>query len=89
MSQANTVTDFVLRCMSDQKWWTYWDIQKKIKEKTDIYYSEPTISAAIRNLRKPKYQMKYGLPSGDIVDLRSRQEGKGNEYRVRLKERNG
>jgi len=80
-----SVTQYVLICMQDGRWWTYWDIQKKIKDKTNVFYSEATISAAVRNLRKPSYQSKFGLPITTSVSRRKRSVGKGNEYRLSSK----
>ena len=72
--------------MQNGQWWTHWSLQAEIKKHTNRFYSTDSISAAIRNLRKPLHQARYGLPSGDIVDRRRRQEGPGNEYRLILKE---
>ena len=80
------ITECVLICMKDGRWWTHWSLQAEIKQHTSRFYSTDSISAAIRNLRKPRHQARYGLPSGDIVRRRPRQEGPGNEYRLVLKE---
>ena len=53
--------------MKDGNWWTYWTLQKVIKERTGTFYGEPSISAAIRNLRKEKEKNKYGLPDDAVI----------------------
>lgn len=58
-------------------------MQRVIKEKTDTFYGEPTISAAIRELRKVHCRQKYGLPmDGDTVTKRRIAGKKGYEYKL-------
>mgnify|MGYP003150067181 FL=1 len=47
-----SLDDCVYLCMRNGRWWTFWDLQKTIKERTGKFYGEPTISASIRNLIK-------------------------------------
>ena len=83
MSKANSITDFVYLCMRDGSWWTFWDLQRVIKQKTGKYYGEPSISAAIRDLRKTPYREKYSLQMwGEIVDKKRITEGKGYKYKL-------
>lgn len=83
MRKANSVTDFVFLAMKDGNWWTFWDLQTVIMQNTDKFYGEPTISAAIRELRKREPRQKYGLPmSGEVVLIRRIKNKKGNEYRL-------
>ena len=83
MSKPNSVTDYVYLAMSNGQWWTFWELQDVIKRNVGKFYWEPTISAAIRELRKYEPRKKYGLPlNGEIVIKRKIQNRKGNEYRL-------
>ena len=77
-----TLNDCVYLCMKDGKWWTYWTLQKVIKDKTGTFYGEPSISAAIRNLRKEKEKNKYGLPDDAVIREKITNQ-KGYKYRLR------
>lgn len=78
-----TLDDCVFLCMRDGRWWTFWDLQATIKEKTGKFYGEPSISAAIRNLRKDYARQKYNLPLFDeVVERKRRSTGKGYQYRL-------
>jgi hypothetical protein len=69
--------------MRNGKWWTFWELQSVIKEKTGKFYGEPSISAAIRELRKTPCREKYNLPfNGEIVDKKRIQGGKGYKYKL-------
>ena len=75
----------VHKCMSDGRWWTFWDLQETIQLKTGKFYGEPTISAAIRNMRKPECRERFGLPLDmniEIIDKKRIQGGKGYKYRM-------
>ena len=83
MGKKLTLTDGLYLCMRDGTYWTFWDLQKVIKDKTGSFYGEPTISAGIRNLRKYEYRNKYGLPLlGDTITKRRVRNGKGYEYKL-------
>jgi hypothetical protein len=83
MSKPNSVTDYVYLAMSNGQWWTFWELQDVINRNVGKFYGEPTISAAIRELRKYEPRKKYGLPlNGEIVIKRKIQNRKGNEYRL-------
>ena len=77
-----TLNDCVYLCMKDGKWWTYWTLQKVIKDKTGTFYGEPSISAAIRNLRKEKQKNKYGLPDDAVIREKITNQ-KGYKYKLR------
>lgn len=77
-----TLNDCVYLCMKDGKWWTYWTLQKVIKERTGTFYGEPSISAAIRNLRKDKQKEKYRLPDDAVIREKITNQ-KGYKYRLR------
>jgi len=83
MSGKLGVDDYVIKCMSDFKFWTFWQIQETIKIKTGKFYGEPTISAAIRNIRKDYMRSKYDLPRyGEVVERRRIPNGKGYQYKL-------
>ncbi len=74
--------DYVMKCMSNFQWWTFWDLQRVIKENTGKFYGEPTISAAIRNIRKDYMRSKYNLPSGEVVVKERIPQRKGYRYKL-------
>jgi len=81
--KLKSLDDFVWKCMSDGRWWTFWELQDTIKNKTVIHYGEPTISAAIRNLRKPYARSKYNLCQyGETVMKKRITGGKGYQYKL-------
>ncbi len=84
-----TLDDCVFNCLKQKDvngnvhYWTFWDLQSRIKDKVNTFYGEPSISAAIRNLRKDYARARYGLPRhGEIVIKRRRAHGKGYEYKL-------
>ncbi len=78
-----TLDDCVYLCMRKGGYWTFWELQSMIKEKTGKFYGEPTISASIRNLRKEPARKKYNLNwHGEVVEKRKRSTGKGFEYKL-------
>ena len=86
--KLKTLDDFVWRCMSDGRWWTFWELQDAIKKITGNYYGEPTISASIRNLRKDYAREKYNLPLLDEVVIKKRRSsGKGYKYKLLIGEK--
>ena len=76
-----TLNDCIYLCMRNGKWWTFWNLQQVISEKTGKFYGEPTISAAIRNLRKAQCIEDYDL-HGSTVEKRKIENGRGYEYRI-------
>lgn len=83
-----TLTDAVYLCMKNGHYWTFWELQETIKSKTNRFYGEPTISAAIRNLRKEKYRSRYGLGFyTDPVSKKRIAEGKGYKYKLTIGEK--
>jgi|TARA_R100001509_G_scaffold87904_1_gene50168 hypothetical protein len=77
----------VYLCMRDGRWWTFWELQEEIQQKTGHFYGEPSISAAIRNLRKWKQRVRFDLPTDDTFDPIERKritDGKGNRYRLKI-----
>jgi len=78
-----TLDDCVYLCLRNGKWWTFWEIQNEIKLRENKFFGEPSISAAIRNLRKHRCRLKYGLKmTGEVIDRRRRLEGKGYQYKL-------
>ena len=89
MSKPSSITDYVFLSMKDGQWWTFWELQSFIKEKTGKFYGEPTISAAIRELRKSEPRKKYGLPlCGEIIFKKRIEDRRGNKYRLITGENN-
>ena len=79
-----TLDDMVYLCMKDGiTWWTYWSLQRVIKNKSGTFYGEPSISASIRNLRKEKQRQRYNLKKhGEVIEKRRIKNGKGYEFRL-------
>ena len=77
MNKKLSLDDMVFLCFRDGiTWWTYWSLQRVIN-------GEPSISAAIRNLRKEKARQKYNLKKlGETVERRRIKDGKGFEYKL-------
>lgn len=79
----SSLDDYVHQCMSNGKFWTFWELRDCIQKNTGIYYGEPTISAAIRNLRKEPARKKYNLCLVDEVVVKKRITGKkGYQYKL-------
>ncbi len=79
----DTLDDYVMRCLSNMQPWTFWSLQEKINQKTGKFYGEPSISAAIRNVRKPYMRERWSLPhSGEVVIKERIPSGKGYQYRL-------
>ena len=84
-----SLDDCVFNCLSERDslggvyYWTFWGIQARIKEQTGQFYGEPSISAAIRNIRKPYARKRYGLPNtGEVITKRRKANSKGYEYKL-------
>lgn len=80
-----TLDDCVHMCLRNGNWWTFWDLQRVIKTNTGTFYGEPSISAAIRNIRKYKCRQRYNLPlTGELILKRRIDNKQGYEYRLTL-----
>lgn len=64
----------VYDCMINGDWWTLWELQEAINTSFGEFYSENTLSARIRDLRKPEH-------GNHKVERRSRC-GRTYEYRL-------
>ena len=65
---SKSLTDCLVKIMSDGRPWTFWELQEEIKKRYDVFYGEPTISAGIRELRRHRSRKKYDLPiTGEII----------------------
>ena len=64
------IQEHVFKAMG-RKWNTYWDVREKLLNK-GIYYSETSISAAIRDFRKPRWRKRFDLPREGEVLLKER-----------------
>jgi len=85
MVQKKDLNWCVYKCMIDGSYWTFWEIQSAIKENVNKFYGEPTISAAIRNLRKHECRLRFGLPldmNVEVVEKKRISGGKGYKYRL-------
>lgn len=85
MSRKNlTLDDMVFIVMRSGLYYTFWELQSIIQERSGgKFYGEPSISAAIRNLRKDDRRAKYKLPRyGEVVERKRRSSGKGYKYRL-------
>jgi len=91
MQKKLTLDDCIYICMKNGNWWTFWELQQSIKKNTGNFYGEPTISAAIRNMRKDYAREKYKLPSfGEVIEKKRLWNSKGWKYKLILKgEHNG
>jgi len=90
MQNPNSLDDYVFMCMRDGNFWTFWSLQQCIQKNTKKFYGEPSISAAIRNLRKQHNRIKYNLPATDEIIKRRRMfNSQGYEYKLLLGEKNG
>lgn len=71
--------------MRNGKKWTYWQLQETIKEKANKFYSENSIGAAVRDLRKMPERKKYNLNTNmafNTVKKEAITGGKGYTYRL-------
>ncbi len=76
-----TSDECVLKCLSNFQAWTFWQLQQEISNRTGKFFGEPTISAAIRVLRRPASREKYNLPRyGEIIRKERIPDGKGFTY---------
>ena len=83
MENLSSLDDYVHKCMSNGKFWSFWELKDCIKKNTGQTYGEPTISAAIRNLRKQPARIKYNLCLSDEVIVKKRIDGgKGYQYKL-------
>jgi len=85
-----TLDQCVYRCMRDGNYWTFWELQSMIKEKTGMFFGENSISAAIRNMRKDYARIDFNLPKfGEVIEKKRITNGKGYKYKLTTGEQNG
>ncbi len=79
-----SVSEKVYWCMLDFRPWTFWELQQRIQNEFKSFYGEPTISAAIREIRKQPFRKKWNVPITvvDPVLKTRRQNGRGYQYRL-------
>jgi hypothetical protein len=83
LSRYRTVEERVFYFMRNFEPWTFWDLQSSIRSTFGEFYGEPTISAAIRELRRSSSRKKFDFPSdGEVVEKERLQEGKGYRYQL-------
>jgi len=81
--ESKGLDHYVMMCLADFQPWTFWKMQAKINEKTGKFYGEPSISAAIRNVRKPYMRSRYNLPlTGEVIKREKIPNGKGYQYKL-------
>ena len=86
MSKAKSLTDYVYLCLRYGIWWTFWQLQDAIKTKTNTFYGEPSISAAIRNIRKDHYRTRYKIDSSVFDPIERKRIAFSRGYKYRLKD---
>ena len=83
MAKKLTLDDAVFLTMRNGHYWTYWDLQRVIKNNTGTFYGENSIAAATRNMRKDYCRIKYNLPMHkEVLVSRRIAGGKGYEYKL-------
>lgn len=83
MSRVGRLDDYVFNLMTNMEKWTFWSLQSAIKEKHGRFFGEPTISQAIRNIRKDYMRERHNLPYDIEVVLREKLEsGNGCSYQL-------
>ena len=89
-----TLQDCVYLLLRRGRYMTFWEIQDLVKAKTNKFYSENSISAAIRALRLEGSRSYYELqPYGEVVVKRRKARSKAYEYKLAdgamIRSRNG
>ena len=85
-----SITDYVYLCLRKGNYMTFWELQAMIKQNTGKFFGEPSISAAIRDLRNEGPRSKYELhPYKEVVEKRRRKGGKAYEYKLMEVSENG
>ena len=78
-----SLNDCIYLCLKDGRYYTFWEIQAIIHDKTGKFYGEPTISAGIRNMRKDHCRERYGLKkTGGGGGKKGRETGRGYKYKL-------
>lgn len=78
-----SITDSVYLCLRKGRYMTFWEIQQMINQNTGKFFGEPSISAAIRDLRNEGPRSKYELhPYKEVVEKRRRKGSKAYEYKL-------
>lgn len=75
--RLNGQQERVARVMADGRWRTLGEIQAEIEARFDTHDPQASLSARLRDLRKPKF-------GGHTVDRRRRGEGKRGLFEYRL-----
>lgn len=83
--QMKTVSERVFWLMLDFDWWTFWKLQEAIQKRWGRFYGEPTISAAIREIRKSHFRKKWQIPDFIPDPIAKQRFGKAYQYRLNTK----
>jgi hypothetical protein len=70
-----TLNGKVLRLLRDHQWWTIWDICDTILAQNAILSSDASISARVRDLRKPRFGCH-------LIEKRRIENSSAFEYRL-------
>lgn len=74
--RLNTQLGCIADLMGDHEWWTLEQLQRSLVQSFDIWASEASVSARIRDLKKPRF-------GGHIIERRRVEGGNGlHEYRL-------
>ena len=82
-----TLNDCIFLCMRDGRYWTFYELQDAIHQNWGRFYSENSISAGIRDLRKRPFRMEYGLDQFlEVIEKKAVENlsGRGRHYKYRL-----
>tara|TARA_R110000796_G_scaffold126135_5_gene240807 strand:- start:62 stop:340 length:279 start_codon:yes stop_codon:yes gene_type:complete len=85
-----SLDECVYRFMRGGSYWTFWELRDAIGSVTGQWFGEPSISAAIRNMRKDYAREQFELPKfGEVIEKKRRVDGKGYKYKLNIGEKNG
>ena len=69
------LTGLVMNLMSNGAWWTPWELQRRIDSDSGEWHSDASITARIRDGRKPQY-------GNHLIEKRIREGSRAYEYRL-------
>ena len=72
---VKTLNDVVLTLLSDGRWWAPWELCDEILRTKQVRISDSTVSARIRDNRKPQY-------GGHTILIRKRSGSRAFEYKL-------
>ena len=72
---VKSLVDMVRTLLKDGRWWCPWELCDEIRRTRSIRVSDSTVTARLRDLRKPEY-------GAHKVEIRKRHGSKAFEYRM-------